>query len=770
MLQKIIQLQNIKQWQHNASGDQQFSHLNLIYGRNGSGKSTLCDVFDLINQRDKEGIEALKPIELDGKPSIKILVDSKNITLTDLDAPFTFRIFNQKFIDNNLYIANSKDRQQLSNYYEFSLGNVSVEKEQEIEILKTQNDAITSQIAPIEVVLLAKFNSKAISKIKAIKDIANADEKLEKLNAQQQDVQSIEHFRKRSKLSELKFDLPVLDQNIFAINIDELSKDATDKVNKHIEDNFKQNNKRWIESGISLVTESNNCPFCAQSLSSSPIFHLYQEFINDAYVKARNEFRSSSDNFIRRVTNISQKLDELAALVQSNQSVIKSWDDKITSISLDFNFAELKELSSALLEESNLLIAKKNSDLLSVVELTKFKQIFGQISEKLNFHDYNAQLITFNNDISSFMNGLTKDNSHEIQLEIDEIKESKLRFTPDIIAKLDEYSGLDDIKKANTKRIKELRDQIDSEQETSIQKHKDSINEILKSFNSMIRIKELKKDNKGGKGSSRLQYVVDFINSEFSTTSEQEHKRVFERVLSLGDRSALALAFFLSRFSKNNEDQSIIVLDDPMSSLDKHRRDATIRQIAGLVLNGYQTFVLSHDPFFLSEVHKYFIPGKNTKCFKIDLSYKDLEPLKANSARYGSSQINSIGDYESYVMHSYLKEYNKLYEFVATGKETEKVAIARSIRPILEAHLRFLYPKEFGKGLWLGDMIKRIREETDEASLFYDKHNKFNTIEKINEFSKQYHHAEDFNTKIQELDMNTVQSYAKETLCFITGL
>ena len=770
MLQKIIQIQNVKQWQHNASGDQVFSHLNLIYGRNGSGKSTLCDVFYFINQRDNTSIELLKPIEKNGQPSINLLVNSKNITLKNLDTAFTFQIFNQSFIDNNLYISNSKDRQQLSNYYEFSLGNVSVQKEKEIETLKTQNDVITSKITPIEAELSAKFKSKTISKIKAIKNIENADEELEKLNSQQQDLQSIEHFKKRSKLRELKFELPVLDKNIFSISINELSKDATDKVNKHIEDNFKHNNKQWIESGINLVTESNNCPFCAQSLSSSPIFHLYQEFINDAYMKARNEFQISSDSFIKLVKNIGEKLNALELLVTANQSTIESWEDKIIPISLEFNFAEIKALSSALNEESSLLISKKNSDLLSSVDLTKFDQTFQQVIEKLNFDNYNEQVNAFNQHISDFMNGLTKDNVQEIQLRIEEINESKLRFSPDITSSLDEYSDLDNTKKANTKCIKKLRDQIESEQEKSIQRHKNSINEILKSFNSTIRIKELKKDHKGGKGSSRLQYVVEFINSEFSTTSELEHKRVFERVLSLGDRSALALAFFLSRFSKNNDDQSIIVLDDPMSSLDKHRRDATIRQIAQLVSNDYQTFVLSHDPFFLSEMYKYFIPEKNTKCFEIDLSYQDLEPLNANSARYGSSQINPIDSYESYVMHSYLKEYNKLYDFVNTGKETEKVEIARSIRPILEAYLRFLYPKEFGKGLWLGDMIKRIREETDETSLFYDKHNKFNTIEKINDFSKNYHHAEDFNTKIQDLDMDTVQAYAKETLCFITGL
>lgn len=71
--------------------------------------------------------------------------------------------------------------------------------------------------------------------------------------------------------------------------------------------------------------------------------------------------------------------------------------------------------------------------------------------------------------------------------------------------------------------------------------------------------------------------------------------------------------------------------------------------------------------------------------------------------------------------------------------------------------------------MWLGEMISKIRQETNQSSIFYDKHGKFSTIEKINEFSKTYHHAESFDTKIQDLDFSTVQYYAKDTLRFITG-
>lgn len=770
MLEKILKIENIKQWQHKGGLNQSFNKLNLIYGRNGSGKSTLCKLFESINLKDKLSIEALQPIESQGKQNLLLKFNSYNLSLDNLQSISPFRVFNQAFIDNNLYISNSKDRKQLSNYYDFSLGYLSVEKEKEIDYLKSQNETLTAQITPITNRILTRFPSKTLIQIQDIKAIADTDNKLETLKAQLQDIKSSEHLKKRKNLSLLILDKPNLDTDIFTISIEALSKEAEEKVNQHITYNLKEQDKQWIELGTNLVTESNQCPFCAQSLASSPIFHLYQEFINESYLTASSSFELSSSKFELDVNKIGVKIEKLEQVIRLNKEIIREWSDRIDEISLDFNFTELSRLSTNLELEAYRLVKDKKRDLLSTIDLTKFNEIFNQIFNDLDFIDYNNKVNNFNNVIRTFLDGLAKDTNLAIQCKINEIEEAKLRFTPEIIKDLSDIKTLNSSKNKNTIKIKELRDKIAEEQEESIRTHKDSINEILQSFHSMIRIKELAKDNKGKGGSTRLKYVITFINSELSALDERHHHHIFEHILSLGDRSALALSFFLSRFSKFNNDKSIIVLDDPMSSLDRYRKDATIVQIAKLIENNYQTFIFSHDPFFLSDIYKYSILSKKTNCFEIEVSYKDLDPLKPDSTKYISSKMIDRDNYNSYVLHSYHKEYNKLYDFISNGSEADKVEIARSIRPILEAYLRFLYPKDFSNGMWLGEMISKIRQETNQSSIFYDKHGKFSTIEKINEFSKTYHHAESFDTKIQDLDFSTVQYYAKDTLRFITGL
>ncbi|EPE4787141.1 TPA: hypothetical protein I7708_08700 [Vibrio vulnificus] len=770
MLEKIIKIENIKQWQHKGGLNQSFDKLNLIYGRNGTGKSTLCKLFESINRSDKASIEALQPIESEDKQRLQLKMTSQSITLDALQSPFTFQVFNQTFIDNNLYISNGKDRKQLTNYYEFSLGNVSVEKEKDIDQLKSTNDGITALITPITTRLSAKFPSKTPAAIRKIKEIKDADQKIADLEAKIQDLKSEEHFKKRRRLTELKLEQPEFDTSVFEVNIAAISKDAEEKVKRHIEENQTEQDKPWIESGLKLVTETNNCPFCAQSLSSSPIFSLYQEFISESYLTASSNFELKSDSFELSVRDVGVKIEQLEKIVQSNQEILNEWSDRIEAEKLNFNLSEFKKLSGSLLSECQRLIKEKKKDLLKSVDLSTFNDFLGQIFNRLDFSTYNEKVVDFNSKVDLFINGLATGTTQALQTNIDEIKEAKLRFTSDVVTDLADLKTHEADKKENDKKIKSLRDEITKEQEESIKSHKDSINDILQSFHSMIRIKELDKDNRGGGGKTRLKYVITFINNELSVLDERQHQHIFEHVLSLGDRSALALAFFLSRFSKSNDDKSIIILDDPMSSLDSYRKDATIVQIAKLIENDYQTFVFSHDPFFLSDIHKHSILSKHTKCFEIDPAYRDLDPLNSDSPKYISSKMVDRDSYESYVLHSYHREYNKLYDFVESGNESDKVEVARSIRPVLEAYLRFSYPKQFIKGMWLGDMIKKIREETDPKSIFFDKNKKFDAIAKINEFSKSYHHAEDFDTKIQDLELETVRFYAKETVQFITGL
>ena len=74
----------------------------------------------------------------------------------------------------------------------------------------------------------------------------------------------------------------------------------------------------------------------------------------------------------------------------------------------------------------------------------------------------------------------------------------------------------------------------------------------------------------------------------------------FRNTLSSGDRSTLALAFFLAELEQDAaRTGKVVVFDDPFTSLDSFRRNHTIHQIYKCGQTCAQVVLLSHDSGFL---------------------------------------------------------------------------------------------------------------------------------------------------------------------------
>ncbi len=256
MFTKIIKLENVKQWQHTGSkggSENDFGKLNLIYGRNGAGKSTLTKILDLINKRDIAKIKKLAPLETEKEPLFNFIVKGKNITLTTLDQAPEFHIFNQDFVDENLYSSNGVESSQLVNYYDFCLGKVSVDKQKEVDKLKSEITTLTTLMQPLEVKLKSQFGNKTIEQIRKIKFQENIDLEIDKLNEKLHDQKSVNLYRQRKRLTLLSFVTPSFDKNIFESKLEKISQVAQEKVTKHMSEHFKREDEHWIKDGLDLV-------------------------------------------------------------------------------------------------------------------------------------------------------------------------------------------------------------------------------------------------------------------------------------------------------------------------------------------------------------------------------------------------------------------------------------------------------------------------------------------------------------------------------------
>lgn len=778
MLYKIAKINNIKQLHHTSSPDHNFAPLNLIYGNNGAGKSTICKIFNHLNKRDFSLIDRLKSIECQENEiaDLNFLFSDKG-TITSYsrknisDLPWNFRVFDQDFIDNNVYTGAKIASSNLKNYHDFCLGDASVEKQNEINELKKENENNISPSNIIKASVESKFHSNLdIKKIIKIKANKNVDEEIEKLNKQIVDLSEISIFKSRARPQKVEYSSVNIDLGFFKVSLDALSKKAKDKVDEHIQTHMKERNVGWLEDGLSLITDSGGCPFCAQSLNTSPVFSMFKDFLGHEYENAVSNFEGRSSNYYLKLSGEVSKLEKIKNIIDSNAIVVDSWKDKVNLNIAQYDISPFIMKFYAINEELDRAIQAKMKDIFSAIDAETLTSKYNELLGSIDFSSYIQSVIVANDQIDNYLLTLDQTSVDEIQKNIDSLNNSKTRFQDGVIKNIEDFLELDNKRKLNEARIKVLREEVANEQEVLIATHKDEVNNLLIGFNSNIRIVEINRDNKASGGNTRFKFKIVFLGRELALENELDSQFLLTEALSMGDKSALALAFFLSKFKGKINAYDIIIFDDPMSSLDSHRRNTTILELSDIINRGAQVFVFSHDAYFLSDMKKYASNSVNSKCFELSVNINDLNPFDMNSSKIFKSKIIHKNNFDNYIRSSYELEYKALYDFVENPSDNGKVNVARLIRPILEAYMRMHLPNHFTEGHWLGEMIKKIRDETDSSSVLFDSTNCLKQIEQINEFSKTYHHSDGFDTKIRELNTQELHGIAKNTLMFITGL
>lgn len=141
-----------------------------------------------------------------------------------------------------------------------------------------------------------------------------------------------------------------------------------------------------------------------------------------------------------------------------------------------------------------------------------------------------------------------------------------------------------------------------------------------------------------------------------------------------------------------------------------------------------QCFVFSHDIDFAHEVFRIKDVDKRVKrTFVID--------SVGESVRF--KQQNLPGK-------PYEADYKKVDDFIRNPYDDQERlrSVVRCIRQILEAHLRSKFVGVFQEDSWLGDMIRMMREATDDSVLKGCRENGLlEDLTLVNEYTSHFHHG-----------------------------
>lgn len=346
----------------------------------------------------------------------------------------------------------------------------------------------------------------------------------------------------------------------------------------------KLHNSDWVRQGIGYYENNDRvCPFCQQNTSEA--FHKsLSEYFDETFLNDMEEIAQLKKDYITEAEKVRARIDRLEA----SSTELLSEEQSNALLAMRNNFDERAAANVQRMEWKEKEPSRK-TDLHSLSDIAEaIQEMIEALNKKIDEHN------TIARNLGEEKENLTKQIWRFIVSELSQVIEKYHKEKSDIDSAI---KGLDDeIKKCEAqKRIKELEKEELEKQTTSIEPTKNQINGMLESYG----FKNFKLET------GSVPHTYKLIRENGSDAAQ---------TLSEGERNFLTFLYFFyliegSHSATGVDDDKVVVIDDPISSLDSDVlflvsalvRDliAKVRQKEGCVK---QVFVLTHNIYFHKQV------------------------------------------------------------------------------------------------------------------------------------------------------------------------
>ena len=674
MIKKISKLKDFGIFQDFTWGVlDEFKKKNLIYGWNYSGKTTLSKLFQILESKDKDKFFSGAEFQVD-------TLQNGNFTQTNVqDFPFRVKVFNTGYIKRIFtWDAPHSDIEPISFYLGDPAGNII----NQIQELETKNERLG---------LIKDNRYKAI--VKSFRDYYKSAGKFsDKAKEIREDylprlLQPHEfnksHFKtiadsvkndldsyilaeevkeevKKEALAQKSFQKQQLDYR-FTENLNSL----TSEVKSILEDSapksvpFPELDEdielfKWVQKGISFHKDADECKFCSNKLTDERI-----ENLNAYYSKKLKEIQDSIQAVSKKIKIEREKLninfiDEVKLAESYRELYLEGIESfKETAIKLKFQLD--------LLEED---LKHKGSEIFNAIEASNIEEVsftddFDKIEKAVKNH--NKWLDEFDDRKKEATENIL---NHYVADFLD--KEDYLKKENESNSAITIISGIDAKIQINT---------------TNIQGFNSQLSDMVKGQDEL---------NKG------LEILLhrDDIKIEI-----RNHKFVLERNghtandLSEGEKSAIAFSYFLTELKSLREeaklDNTIVFLDDPVSSLDSNH----IFQVRSLL----------HTFFKVGDFVQLFISTHNFEFFSIMSDTGLFGRLHERPLYFIKRDLNSKSVIERIPIsfRKYKSEYVGIFHIIKEFHEDADkenfphlILLPNALRRFLELYTLMKYPSD----------------------------------------------------------------------------
>ena len=680
---------------------------NLIYGWNGTGKTTISRILrNLEHQKAPDGGD------------IRILMDTQAIwgsEFPDLSVPI--RVFNRDFVGDSVFSVNSNEVPAI-----YVFGTESVEKQERVERLKSDISQARDVLQAMRTRKQGAENSLdtyCIARGRDIKRLLRSTESSRYNNYNKSDYRRRSNAMKvagdqtahllddenrksflsqhlanpREKITELIYEFLSLDSLVDEVT-DLLSSTVRSELIHSLKDDPELS--EWVRKGLDIYQhrDGEHCLFCEQEMPLDRLISLGKHF-NDQY-----------ELLLRRLDSKMEEVEKIYA--QAERLEIPVAAELYDHLAVDYNKAadafthNLQGMMEYLTSVKEALVYKSTHVFEALSLSVSVPAVDINTVDRLNL------VIQKHNDVSATHQSLAR--------------RARESLEADSVA-----SGLMEYEKVG--------DQIDK-LEASVRQALSAVEELEREISKLEReivqhrrpAEDLNNDLHRYLGHNQLE--VEIRDTGYVIT----RNGIPAQALSEGETTAIALLYFLRSLEDYRFDLSngLVVLDDPVSSLDANSLYQAFGLIRSRTSDSGQLLVLTHNFTLFRLVRNWFhhMKGQNAR----DINRKPARFYMLDCTWNGSDRNSRIRALDP-MLEQYESEYHYLFSriqravsFPASQLEDNYV-LPNMARRLLESFLAFRHP-DVGGGLW-HKMNEVVFDETRKTRIlrFVDTYSHADTIE-----------------------------------------
>ena len=762
MVETIQLVRNVGQFDSVSAGKSlPLLKLALLYAENGRGKTTLAAILRSLATGDPVLIGERRRLSATQPPHVVL-------KMAGAGAPFVFEngawsasfpdlaIFDDAFVAGNVCSGIEIAAEHRQNLYELILGaqGVSLNAALQTHVAKIDehNRNLRAKGDAIPASARGDMTVDAFCALKAQPDIAKAIQEAERALAAGKSAQAVKAQPTFEAISLPAFDTVALDA-LLGRDLADLDATAVAHVQAHLTA-LGAGAERWVGDGMPRIAAASAgrdhevCPFCAQDLRGSPLIDHYRAYFSQGYSGLKTAIGEAIRGInathggdvpaaFERAVRVAvqgrefwKSFADVAAIDIDTAAVARAW-----KVARDGVLSALQAKQAAPLDRASL-----PAEALDAIEkYDKLRAAVTVVSQGLQ---------ALNADLAIIKEKATTANVATLTADLEKLKAIEARHSPTAAPLCQAYLDEAAAKKAAEGLRDKARAALDTYRQTVFPAYEKAINEYLGKFNAGFRLGSVTSVNIRSGSSCSYNVLINNVPVGLTATPGDPS---FRNTLSSGDRNTLALAFFFASLDRDPTlAQKVVVIDDPMTSLDDHRALTTVQEMRRLAAKVRQLIVLSHSKPFLCALWE---------------GADKVQRSAIKITRDGSGSTLAVWDVNQDCITEHDRRHVLVSSYIEGQEGLDERRVAAALRLILESFMRVAYPNDFPPGTLLGPFVGICdqRKGTPREILSAGD---ITELRDLLEYANKFHHDTNPAWETEIINDQMLLQFAKRTLKF----